>query len=242
MSTIIMSQCWPLQGMSPAQKAVLVSLADMANDDGVCWPSIAHIAMRTCLSGRSVQAAIKWLTESGALTAQERVGRSTIYIVSPSNFIADPRNNCTPANVSPPQITAEPPQMPHPTPANASPTPANAAPITINNRNRTVKEPSTPAKLALPEWLAVESWAMWDRFRKQKGAKAWSLDAKQLSLRTLSQLRDEGHDPTAVIEQSIERGWTGLFPLKTQIATGASRHANFAKQDYHAGVAADGSF
>lgn len=27
MSTILMSACWPLQGMSPAQKAVLISLA-----------------------------------------------------------------------------------------------------------------------------------------------------------------------------------------------------------------------
>ena len=33
MSTIIMAACWPLQGMSPSQKAVLISLADKANDD-----------------------------------------------------------------------------------------------------------------------------------------------------------------------------------------------------------------
>lgn len=39
MSTIIMSQCWPLQGLSVTQKAVLISLADQANDDGVCWPA-----------------------------------------------------------------------------------------------------------------------------------------------------------------------------------------------------------
>ncbi|HCL3300057.1 TPA: helix-turn-helix domain-containing protein, partial [Pseudomonas aeruginosa] len=34
MSTIIMSACWPLQGLTPAQKAVLISLADNANDEG----------------------------------------------------------------------------------------------------------------------------------------------------------------------------------------------------------------
>lgn len=37
MSTIIMSQCWMLQGLSVTQKAVLISLADQASDDGVCW-------------------------------------------------------------------------------------------------------------------------------------------------------------------------------------------------------------
>lgn len=55
MSTIIMSACWPLQGMSPSQKAVLVSLADQANDDGVCWPSVESIGRRTCLSERAVR-------------------------------------------------------------------------------------------------------------------------------------------------------------------------------------------
>ena len=47
MSTIIMAACWPLQGMSPAQKAVLISLADQASDDGVCWPGVNTIAART---------------------------------------------------------------------------------------------------------------------------------------------------------------------------------------------------
>ena len=30
MSTIIMSHCWPIDGISPAQKAVLISLANEA--------------------------------------------------------------------------------------------------------------------------------------------------------------------------------------------------------------------
>jgi hypothetical protein len=30
MSTILMSACWPLQGMSPAQKAVLIVLQEAA--------------------------------------------------------------------------------------------------------------------------------------------------------------------------------------------------------------------
>ncbi|HCL4023078.1 TPA: helix-turn-helix domain-containing protein, partial [Pseudomonas aeruginosa] len=50
-----MTQCWPLQGMSAPQKAVLISLADNSNDDGVCWPSVAKIAERTCLSERAVR-------------------------------------------------------------------------------------------------------------------------------------------------------------------------------------------
>lgn len=84
MSTIIMSACWPLQGMSPAQKAVLISLADQANDQGVCWPAVDSIATRCCLSKRAVQQAIKWLRSVGIVSVEERQGRSTMYSVTPA--------------------------------------------------------------------------------------------------------------------------------------------------------------
>lgn len=66
--------------------------------------------------------------------------------------------------------------------------------------------------LELPEWLPADCWEMWHRFRNSR--KGWTPDAKALSLRTLATLRDGGEDPRKVIEQSIERGWTGLFPFK----------------------------
>lgn len=73
--------------------------------------------------------------------------------------------------------------------------------------------------LALPDWLSADAWDAWHRFRN--GRKGWTADAKALSLRSLTKLRDEGHDPLAVIEQSIERGWTGLFPLRAELAPNA---------------------
>lgn len=233
MSTIIMTACWPLQGMNATQKAVLISLADNANDDGVCWPSIEYIAKRTCLSPRSVQSAIKWLQDASILKLTERAGRSNVYLITPAEF--------APPQTPHPAKTANTPANNVKTPADAAGAPAIAAPRTINNRNRTVKEPPKQ-KLALPDWLPSDLWAMWDRFRKRKDSKAWTEDAKQLSLRTLARLRDGGNDPQGVIEQSIERGWTGLFELKNKTYAGAKQHGNFGKQDYHAGVGADGRF
>lgn len=86
MSTIIMNYCWPLQGMTVTQKAVLISLADNANDEGVCWPSIEKIAQRTCLSVRAVRNAIKWLEENQLLQKTERYGRSNIYTITPASY------------------------------------------------------------------------------------------------------------------------------------------------------------
>ncbi|HEQ0000442.1 TPA: helix-turn-helix domain-containing protein [Pseudomonas aeruginosa] len=134
MSTIIMSACWPLQGMSPAQKAVLISLADQANDQGVCWPAVDSIAMRCCLSKRAVQQAIKWLRGAGIVSVEERQGRSTMYSVTPAAYAPPqemhPRRKCTPAANAPTPADAAPPP-----PQDLHPTPADAAP-------RTVIEPS----------------------------------------------------------------------------------------------------
>jgi len=132
LSTLIMSQCWSLQ-MPPTPKSVLMSLADNANDQGVCWPSIDTIAMRTCFSERAVQNAIKWLEQNGLLRAERVNGRSTNYVLTPGNYTDTPagdapRSKCTPhemhpaANAptpaadapQPPQQMHQPPQEVHP--------------------------------------------------------------------------------------------------------------------------------
>lgn len=164
MSTIIMSQCWPLQ-MSPAQKAVLISLSDNANDEGVCWPSIARISQRTCLSARAVQTAIRWLIENNVLAAAERYGRSTVYTVSPDKFA--PLQELHPAGNAPtPAAPApQPPQMPHPTPAAPAP--------------RTVKEPQVePSKESNSNFVAE----IFDHWRMKMSKPRSKLDDKRKRL------------------------------------------------------------
>ncbi|MFF6477988.1 helix-turn-helix domain-containing protein [Pseudomonas aeruginosa] len=160
MSTIIMSACWPLQGMSPAQKAVLISLADQANDQGVCWPAVDSIAMRCCLSKRAVQQAIKWLRSAGIVSVEERQGRSTMYSVTPAAYAPPqemhPRSICTPA-------------------ANA-PTPADAAPRTVIEPTR---EPSgnllpTRSGSATDEAMQEACRNVWAAYRAAYEAR-WSV-------------------------------------------------------------------
>lgn len=142
-----MAVCWPLQ-MSPAQKAVLISLADNANDEGVCWPSIAKISFRTCLSERAVQNAIKWLASVNLVTVHERAGRSSYFTIDPAAYA--PPQEVHPALDAPP-----PPQQVHPTPAAGAP--------------RTVIEPSIepPKKkqqrgTRLPnDWVIPDDWKAW---------------------------------------------------------------------------------
>lgn len=81
------------------------------------------------------------------------------------------------------------------------------------------KARKTPEAAAptLPGWLPPAAWAAWLAFRKSK-RQPYTPHAQALSLRNLEALRGQGHDPVAVLEQSIERGWTGLFPVKTDRA------------------------
>ncbi|AXR28626.1 TPA: helix-turn-helix domain-containing protein [Pseudomonas aeruginosa] len=150
MSTIIMSACWPLQGLTPAQKAVLISLADNANDEGVCWPSVAKIAERTCLSERAVQQAIKVLNECKALSIEARQGRSTMFTVTPAAFAppqkVHPRRKCTPAASAPTPADAAPPP-----PQDMHPTPAASAPRTVIEPTREPSGNLLPADSGQPD-------------------------------------------------------------------------------------------
>lgn len=58
--------------LQPAQKMILMALADRADAEGVCWPSIAEIAHRTCQSERTVLRHIAALKDLGLLTSQQR--------------------------------------------------------------------------------------------------------------------------------------------------------------------------
>jgi len=69
------------------------------------------------------------------------------------------------------------------------------------------------AALVIPEWLPADAWQDWHQYRNSR--KGWTHKARALSLRTLTELWAQGHNPRAVIDQAIERGWTGLFPVRS---------------------------
>lgn len=65
----------------------------------------------------------------------------------------------------------------------------------------------------LPDWIRPDDWrdflAMRARIRKPPTERA-----KVLIVKALERLRAEGHDPAAVLEQSIRNSWQDVFPLK----------------------------
>lgn len=236
MSTILMSQCWPLAGMSPAQKAVLISLADQANDDGYCWPSVGTIAKRTCLSERAVQGAIKWLQSANLMTSSERNGTSSVYRLTPAAYA--PPQEMRPADAAPRGAgnAPPPPQMLHPTPADAAPKPSM-------NRQLNRKEPKDTRAVAtgfvLPDWIPADAWAAFMETRKTKKAKSTPY-ALGLIVKSLEAFKADGHDPLAILNASIKAGWSDVYPPKVPASamTPARRTPateNFASRTYTGG-------
>jgi len=62
--------------------------------------------------------------------------------------------------------------------------------------------------------LPRKIWLEWHEYRQKKSGKAWTLHAMKLSAAKLETFWLQGHDPAAIIRQSIENGWSGLFPIK----------------------------
>lgn len=67
---------------------------------------------------------------------------------------------------------------------------------------------------SLPEWISRESWDGYEEMRR-KIRKPMTDRARSLALTELAKLRDNGSDPTAVLNQSTLNSWQGLFELKT---------------------------
>jgi hypothetical protein len=90
MSIKIMSAVWGIS-LRPSTKLVLLCLADIADDDGVCWPHQDTIAQKTCLSIRAVRDCIRTLEEAGYIETEPKVygglKRGLVYQIRPSGKI-----------------------------------------------------------------------------------------------------------------------------------------------------------
>lgn len=66
-------------GLSVAEKMTLIVLADYANNDGECYPSMAAVAERSGLGLRSVARSIAALEKAGYLVLTRQTGRPNKY-------------------------------------------------------------------------------------------------------------------------------------------------------------------
>jgi len=84
-----------VQGLKPADKLLLLALADHANDKGECWPSRSTLARKTSMSIRTVQRSIKNLQDAGYLTVQNRASSEKGLMSNLYTIKLDPSDKMT---------------------------------------------------------------------------------------------------------------------------------------------------
>ncbi len=115
MSIEVMSALWARSTRQGSELLVLLALADWADDDGRCWPSVRSIARKARLSERGVQKILARLVDDGDVkVARNRGphGTNRYVVIVPPNRVHPPEPG------SPPQTgqadTNEPPNPVHP--------------------------------------------------------------------------------------------------------------------------------
>lgn len=191
MSVRVMSQVWELD-LPAFEKLVLLALADCANDEGLAWPSIATLRRKTNAGERTVQRSLRSLEAAGLLRRDEVPGKGCKYHL-------DPRHSGTPAKQAPAPEKAQ-------TPATAAPKPSR----TIINGLADAKPTRAKGWPEIPDWMPVLQWNAYLKMRKS--IHKWPTDdAVVLMLGKLDRWRAQGHDPGAILDNSTENNWTGLF-------------------------------
>lgn len=72
-----MARAWQTPCESHTAKLVLLKLADNANDQGLCWPSISTVAEHCGLSGQGVRNQIRRLEVAGLIKTERSAGRKS---------------------------------------------------------------------------------------------------------------------------------------------------------------------
>lgn len=213
MSVHVMSHVWKYGPRSGGELLVLLAIADFADDDGYCWPSVRRIAEKARMTERGVQKIVRRLCDEGRLSVEMGGGRggSNRYCVSLQNPERETPNDVHPERETP-NMETETPNVGAKTPNGGSPKPS-----------RTIKETSEDIRAILCQVLSKEVADDFIAHRKAKRANLTKRAAKLIAAE-LAKCRD----PEAAVLKSIKNGWTGVFPDKEKSNDRPFKQSDFA--------------
>ncbi len=210
------------------------------------WIGRDQIEDLTGISANHVSAVIKGLVERKILYRKGRaIGVNKVISEWLTNESSAPTTRAKNSQKSPNGDSPENPQMgtkKSPNGDSEVPKRGRISPQTGTHKRQdtSTKDNNTKHKgldlSSIPEWLSIESVAGFIDHRKSI-KKPMTQQALTLLINKLDKHRAEGHDPVAMLEESIMNGWQGVFPPKPG-ASRAPRHAtpSFTGVDYSKGA------
>jgi DNA-binding Lrp family transcriptional regulator len=187
--------------LTSTEKLIICNLQDRSRDNGVAWPGYDRIAKDLGLSRTAVLNAVKSLEKKGWLVIDRQSGLSNRYRINTSietipvskQYSNPYRNDTTTSIETIPELDQ----------------------LNKTKRTRPNKgvEISIPAKLTSIDGFET-AWSEWLTYRRER-----KLTVTPTCLKKQLAMLETQPDPVAVISKSIESGWQGLFPTKSQSST-----------------------
>jgi hypothetical protein len=204
MSIKIMTKLWENGPQNKTQLLVLLALADFANDEGHCWPSMATIAKKARLTDRGARKVVRQLEADGWLEVRTGSGRHrcNVYTVKtePKTGNEEPRTGFPAEPEDPKQGTEKTETL-----NRSSAKPSKTSNETSNGYAREI------LCRVIREETADDFLAHRQAMKKPVTLQA----AKQLALKA-----QNIEDPDRAFNESIANGWQGVFPASRNSQTG----------------------
>lgn len=191
----IRSILWALEqrvGSSP-RKLVLIKLADNANDDGSCWPSMAYLAAHCEMTRKSIHTHIKALERDGFVEVERR---SQDGVSLPNRYRLRVSQGATEGVGK---------NLHHPCNQGQG--------VGKNLHTEPVIEPTSVSKGARVDWRPLVSMVgedlagEWQRHRKAMKAPVTGQTVVTRICSALEECSRAGIEPREALSESIERGW-----------------------------------
>lgn len=197
-----MTNVWERTDLSQSETLVALALADHADDDGECWPSLERIAVKARLKKRQTQRVIQRLEELGVIQVERAVGRRNTNCYRFHDQLKGV--TATPLAAAVKGVTGDIEKV--------SPSTEKVSPVTRKGVIAMTPESSLTINESPiePPGLDRVAWERYFEYRKEirKAIKPTSISASQRNLAGF------GADQSAVVEQTIANGWQGLFHLR----------------------------
>jgi hypothetical protein len=241
-------------------KFVLIAMADCVNAENpaewLCWPSYRHLAARTSLDFKTVEAGVSRLKQLGYLMdTGRRAGQTSKVIVyrlnTPENGAVvggnegeggnipqhanAPENGCINPPENGPVFPGNPPKFPAESPQISSGTTPKTGSVTSKRTSNRTKKESGDSAMPRPSDVAEQTWMDWSKLRTKKRA--------TVSETVVSEARKEAALAGITLQRFLEiwclRGSQGLeaaWLKPSERGARPSKHTGFKAVDYNEGI------
>jgi hypothetical protein len=190
-------------------RLILLTIAHHMNSDGTCHPSLGLLASETKISKRQIQRLLPRLERRGELLVRRNRGRG-----KPNSYQLPKLTEKVTHDVT---FLERKGDILNQKKVTFSTIKGDIFDPLIRKEHIELKDEQytlTPPTPSFPDWIPIDAWNGFVEMRKRI-KHPLSQRATEIAIKELTKLRDEGQDPSEVLDQSTLQDWRGLFPVRS---------------------------